>query len=139
MFTLASRNAALLVGCLALSSALPAASSGTLPGYEARFGRTQPVIAVVAYNPSTEVTDFVVPYGVLAESGVADVVAVSTGEGPIQMSAGTRFGAQATLAANANGTKLAKRIFFKFFPISCSVPEAIRTRADETGSVKYYS
>jgi putative intracellular protease/amidase len=107
MSIFALRNAALLAGCLALSSALPAASheperaasSGTLPRYEARFGRAHPVIAVVAYNPSTEVTDFVVPYGVLAESGVADVVAVSTGEGPIQMSAGTRFGAQATVAA----------------------------------------
>jgi transcriptional regulator GlxA family with amidase domain len=101
------RNAAILAGCLALASVWPAAShetertasGGTLPRYEARFNRAQPVIAVVAYNPSTEVTDFVVPYGVLAESGVADVVAVSTGEGPIQMSAGTRFGAQATLAA----------------------------------------
>ena len=107
MSSFSFRNAAILAGCLALSSALPAAaqegartaSGGTLPRYEARFNRTQPVIAVVAYNPSTEVTDFVVPYGVLAESGVADVVAVATGEGPIQMSAGTRFGAQATLAA----------------------------------------
>jgi putative intracellular protease/amidase len=107
MFTFAARNAAILAGCLALASALPAAShetertaaGGTLPRYEARFGRTQPVIAVVAYNPSTEVTDFIVPYGVLAESGLAEVVAVSTSEGPIQMSAGTRFGAQATLEA----------------------------------------
>lgn len=105
MFTFALRHAAILACGLALSSALPVSSrevertaGGTLPRYEARFGRTQPVIAVVAYNPSTEVTDFIVPYGVLAESGAADVVAVSTGEGPIQMSAGTRFGAQATLA-----------------------------------------
>src|SRR5512145_338328 len=70
----------------------------TLPRYEARFNRSQPVIAVVAYNPSTEITDFVVPYAVLAESGVAEVVALATGEGPIQMSAGPRLGAQATLA-----------------------------------------
>jgi transcriptional regulator GlxA family with amidase domain len=95
---------AILAGGLALSSALPAragepASAGTLPRYEARFGRAQPVVAVVAYNPSTEVTDFVVPYGVLAESGVAEVVAVSTADGPIRMSAGPRFGAQATLEA----------------------------------------
>jgi putative intracellular protease/amidase len=104
MLTFALRNAAILAGCFALSlpaasdEAERAASGGTLLRYEARFGRTQPVIAVLAYNPSTEVTDFVVPYGVLAESGVADVVAVSTDEGPIRMSAGTRFGAQATLA-----------------------------------------
>jgi transcriptional regulator GlxA family with amidase domain len=105
MFTSALRHAAILAGGLALSSALPvsshdaeAAAGGALARYEARFGRTQPVIAVVAYNASTEITDFIVPYGVLAESGAADVVAVSTGEGPVQMSAGTRFGAQATLA-----------------------------------------
>jgi transcriptional regulator GlxA family with amidase domain len=70
----------------------------TLPRYEARFGRSQPVIAVVAHNPSTEITDFVVPYGVLSESGVAAVVAVTTGAGPIQTSAGPRFGGHATLA-----------------------------------------
>ena len=68
-----------------------------LPRHEARFGRPQPLVAVVAYNPATEITDFVVPYGVLAASGVADVVAVSTGAGSIQMSAGPRFGGHATL------------------------------------------
>jgi transcriptional regulator GlxA family with amidase domain len=110
MFMSAARTAAMLASLLVMTSVPPAvsyagegkhvhhhASGGTLPRYEARFGRTKPVIAVVAYNPATEVTDFVVPYGVLAESGVADVVAVSTGKGPIQMSAGPRFGAQATL------------------------------------------
>lgn len=70
----------------------------TLPRHQARFNRSQPVIAVVAYNPATEITDFVVPYGVLVESGVAEVIAVSTDEGPIQTSAGPRLGAQATLA-----------------------------------------
>jgi putative intracellular protease/amidase len=69
-----------------------------LPRYEARFRRSQPVVAVVAHNPSTEITDFVVPYGVLSESGVATVLAVTTGAGPIQMSAGPRFGGHATLA-----------------------------------------
>jgi transcriptional regulator GlxA family with amidase domain len=54
------------------------------------------VVAVLGYNPSTEVTDYVVPYGILAESGVAEVVAVATGEGPIQMSPALRFQAQAT-------------------------------------------
>jgi transcriptional regulator GlxA family with amidase domain len=85
---------------IAILGAFCAATSanGVLPSYEPRFGRKLPVIAVVAYNPATEVTDFVVPYGVLVESGVAHVIAVSTGEGPIQMSAGPRFGAQATLA-----------------------------------------
>ena len=54
------------------------ARSSRMPRYEPRHGRERPVVAVLAYNPATEITDFVVPYGVLVESGVADVVAVAT-------------------------------------------------------------
>ena len=81
------RTAAMIAG-LAISGAMLAAAQegtraaepgrSTLPRYEARFGRSKPVIAVVAYNPATELTDFVVPYGVLAESRAAEVLAVST-------------------------------------------------------------
>lgn len=101
------RTIATLTPFLAMTSPLAGGSHpgghtadavGTLPSYQARFSRSQPVIAVVAYNPATEITDFVVPYGVLAESGVAEVTAVSTDEGPIQTSAGPRLGGQATLA-----------------------------------------
>ena len=73
-----------------------AKSSSPLPQYTARFNRPRAVVAVVGYNPATEVTDYVVPYGILAESGVAEVVALSTEEGPIQMSPALRFQAQAT-------------------------------------------
>src|SRR5688572_23031509 len=96
--TVAVASLCAMAGALAGGSDLAAGSNDTLPRYEARFNRSQPVIAVVAYNPSTEITDFVVPYGVLKESGVADVVALSTGEGPIRTSAGPRLGAHATLA-----------------------------------------
>jgi putative intracellular protease/amidase len=68
-----------------------------IPRYEARLGRARPVIAVVGFNAATEVTDYVVPYGVLAESKMADVVALSTTEGPIQMKPALRFKAQATI------------------------------------------
>lgn len=68
-----------------------------IPRYEARFGRPRPVIAVVGFNAATEVTDYVVPYGVLAESGVADVWALGTSDGPIQMRPALRFNAQATI------------------------------------------
>jgi transcriptional regulator GlxA family with amidase domain len=99
---------AALFAAFALAGAIPAAVAqegariaepgrSTLPRYEARFGRAKPVIAVVAYNPATELTDFVVPYGVLAESGVADVLAVSTSAGPIQTTPTLRFGGHATL------------------------------------------
>ncbi len=70
---------ATMLAAFAIAGAMPAAVAqegarfvepgrSTLPRYEARFGRAKPVIAVVAYNPGTELTDFVVPYGVLAES-----------------------------------------------------------------------
>ena len=70
-----------------------------IPKYEPRSGRERPVIAVVGFNAATEVTDYVVPYGVLAEAGVADVVALGTSEGPIQMKPALRFEAQATIHA----------------------------------------
>ena len=72
------------------------ANQAPLPQYTARSNRPRAVVAVLGYNPATEVTDYVVPYGILAESGVAEVVAVATGEGPIQMSPALRFQAQAT-------------------------------------------
>lgn len=72
------------------------ASSSPLPKYTARFNRPRAVVAVLGFNPATEVTDYVVPYGILAESGVAEVVALATSEGPVQMSPALRFRPQAT-------------------------------------------
>lgn len=102
------RTAALIAGLIAVAGAAPASANetelaakagrSTLPRYEARFGRAKPVIAVVAYNPATEITDFVVPYGVLAESGVGEVIAVTTTAGPIQTTPTLRFGGHATLS-----------------------------------------
>jgi putative intracellular protease/amidase len=76
-----------------------AARHGTIPQHVPRLNRERPVVAVVAYNAATELTDFVVPYGILAESGVAQVFAVSTHKGPIQMSPALRFEAQSTVRA----------------------------------------
>lgn len=53
--------------------------------YKARFGRKRPVIAVLSLNSGTEITDFVIPYGILTRSGVADVIAVSTGPGTVKL------------------------------------------------------
>ena len=72
------------------------ASASPIPRYAPRFDRERPVVAVLGYNQATEVTDYVVPYGILAESGVAEVVALATSEGPIRMSPALRFEAQAT-------------------------------------------
>jgi transcriptional regulator GlxA family with amidase domain len=73
------------------------ADRSSIPGYAPRFDRARALVAVVGYNASTEVTDYVVPYGILAESGVAYVVAVSTSQGAIRMSPALRFEVQATI------------------------------------------
>lgn len=47
--------------------------------------RQRPVIAVLALNEGTEVSDLLSAYGVLAESGVADVTVVADRSDPIQL------------------------------------------------------
>jgi putative intracellular protease/amidase len=53
--------------------------------YEARFGRSRPVVAVLGENSATELTDFAIPYGVLSASGDAEVLTLSTQPGVITM------------------------------------------------------
>jgi len=67
------------------------------PGHEARTadnpiasikpraGRTRPVVAVIGDNSGTEMTDFVIPYSILKESGSADVLALAARPGPVSM------------------------------------------------------
>ena len=69
-----------------------------LPQYSARFGRIRPIIAVIGENTYTEVTDYVVPYGVLSEANIADVYALATQAGPLQMMPALRIAPQATTA-----------------------------------------
>ncbi|NJL44841.1 MAG: transcriptional regulator [Leptolyngbyaceae cyanobacterium SM2_3_12] len=71
--------------------------SPTLPSYVPRFNRDKPIIAVVGENHFTELTDYVVPYGVLSESGVAQVFALSTQAGPIRMFPALQVIPQATI------------------------------------------
>jgi putative intracellular protease/amidase len=47
--------------------------------------RERPVIAVLAANEGTETTDMLVPYSVLSRSDVAQVYALSTEPGPVQL------------------------------------------------------
>lgn len=47
--------------------------------------RARPVIAVIGANGGTETTDYLVPYGVLKRSGVADVFALGTMSGPVKL------------------------------------------------------
>jgi len=95
--TLAMRVAGLLLG--ALIAAAPASATDAsnvrsshapsiaerIEPYRPRFGRTRPLIAVVGENGGTELTDFVIPYGVLSRSGAADVVSVATQPGILKL------------------------------------------------------
>lgn len=45
----------------------------------------RPLVAVVGTNDATEVTDYLVPTGILRRADVADVLMLATGEGPVQL------------------------------------------------------
>ncbi|MBD8735374.1 DJ-1/PfpI family protein [Sphingomonas sp. CFBP 13706] len=53
--------------------------------YEPRFGRSKPLVAIVGLNEGTIISDFCIPFGVMARSGVAEVVSVSVTPGPVKM------------------------------------------------------
>jgi putative intracellular protease/amidase len=63
-----------------------------------KAGRTRPLVAVLANNAGAETTDFVIPYGILKEADVADVLAVSTGPGPVRLMMSMTIQADATTA-----------------------------------------
>jgi transcriptional regulator GlxA family with amidase domain len=77
--------------------AATALEASTIPEYRPRFGRSRPVVVVLGDNAATETTDYIVPYGILAESGVAEVIALSTGPGPIRMRPALRVRGEATI------------------------------------------
>lgn len=78
------------------SVALVAPDGLTLPAPKA--GRARPLVVVLADNAGAETTDFTIPYGVLKESGVAEVRSVATGEGPIQLMPSLKILADQTTA-----------------------------------------
>lgn len=47
--------------------------------------RQRPLIAIIGINDSTEITDYLVPYGILRRADVADVVALATGPGAMKL------------------------------------------------------
>lgn len=54
--------------------------------------RERPVIAILALNEATEVTDFLVPYGVLRRADVADVTVVAERAAPVPLHPFSRLG-----------------------------------------------
>ena len=47
--------------------------------------RARPVVAMIGINNSTEVTDYIMPVGILRRADVADVFTVATGPGPVKL------------------------------------------------------
>jgi len=101
---------AILVANISLSVAIAdvAATSNRDDGqtdqidpYQARFGRTRALVAVIGENgsadSSTELVDFVVPYGILAQSGATQTIAVATHAGVLNMRPALRLQAQASI------------------------------------------
>src|SRR5687768_10865442 len=96
----------------ALFSAAPAAPAAQPPApfaaahiteaiapWRARFGRSRPVVVIVGENGGTELSDFVIPYGVLARSGAVELFAVATRPGAMTMRPALRLQPDATTAA----------------------------------------
>jgi putative intracellular protease/amidase len=47
--------------------------------------RQRPLVAIIGINDATELTDYLMPYGILRRADVADVIPVATGPGPVKL------------------------------------------------------
>lgn len=65
------------------SQSAPQVSEVEVPRPKA--GRARALVAIVADNAGTETTDLIVPYGVLKQANVADVIIVSSKPGPVRL------------------------------------------------------
>ncbi|CAO3359837.1 hypothetical protein [Azospirillum melinis] len=69
-----------------------------IPIYSNRLSRQEPIVAVIAENSFIELTDYVIPFGVLSASGTASVFALATQQGPVQLFPALKVQPQATTA-----------------------------------------
>ena len=60
--------------------------------------RQRPLIAIIGINDATEVTDYLMPYGILRRADVADVVLLATEPGPVKLYPALKVEPQATVA-----------------------------------------
>jgi putative intracellular protease/amidase len=60
--------------------------------------RERPLVAVIGINAATETNDYLMPYGILRRADVADVMALSTGPGPVQLYPALSVEPDATIA-----------------------------------------
>lgn len=82
---------------LSTPAATAQASIGGLTLPPPKAGRLRPLVVVVAENVGAETTDFIIPYGVLKASGLAEVRGLSTGPGPVQLRMALRIQPDQTL------------------------------------------
>ena len=85
-------------GAPALQSVAAQSRDERIPPYHARFGRTRPVIAIVGENGGTELTDYVIPYGILRRADLGEIVPVATRPGPMTMRPALRLQPQGSVA-----------------------------------------
>ena len=60
--------------------------------------RQRPLIAIIGINDATETTDYLMPFGVLRRSDVADVVLLATEPGPVKLYPALEVEPHATIA-----------------------------------------
>jgi putative intracellular protease/amidase len=60
--------------------------------------RQRPLIAIIGANEGTETTDYLMPYGILKRADVADVIALGTEAGPVNLYPVFKVDPQATVA-----------------------------------------
>jgi putative intracellular protease/amidase len=90
---------ALLCLCVLLLGDATALADESIAAYSPRPGRERPLVAVIGDNRMTELVDYLVPYAVLKRAGVAEVLALATRPGAIQMLPALRFAAELDIAA----------------------------------------
>lgn len=61
--------------------------------------RSRPLIAIIGLNEGTEVTDYLMPYGILSRAGIADVAALGMTAGPVSLYPALKVAPQQTVAA----------------------------------------
>ncbi|PYB77656.1 thiamine biosynthesis protein ThiJ [Rhizobium wuzhouense] len=91
----------LALSCILAGATLSSQSAPEVSGVEVpqpKAGRLRPLVAIVADNAGTETTDLIVPYGVLKEADVADVIIVSSKPGPVTLMPALTIEADMTIA-----------------------------------------
>ncbi|MEF9601819.1 DJ-1/PfpI family protein [Paracoccus sp. PXZ] len=61
--------------------------------------RARPLVAIVGINDATELTDYLLPYGILKRADVAEVASLATGPGPVRLFPALTVQPDTTIAA----------------------------------------